>query len=85
MQETQVWSLDQEDPLEKGNATHSTIFAWEIPSTEEPGGLHPKDGEELGMTEHMFQPPYPFYHWVNPEHFPDSVQHSSYMLYKEIW
>ena len=46
----------------EGNATHSNIFAWEIPSTEEPGGLHPKDGEELGTTEHMFQPPYPFYH-----------------------
>ena len=46
----------------EGNATHSSIFAWEIPSTEEPGGLRPKEGEELGTTEHMFQPPYPFYH-----------------------
>ena len=39
MQETQVWSLGQEDPLEKGMAAHSIIFAWEIPWTEEPGGL----------------------------------------------
>ena len=39
MQETQVQSLDQEDPLEKGMATHSSILAWEIPWTEEPGGL----------------------------------------------
>ena len=39
MQETQVWSLDQEDPLEKGMATHSSILAWRIPWTEEPGGL----------------------------------------------
>ena len=39
MQDTWVRSLDQEDPLEKEMATHSSIFAWEIPSTEEPGGL----------------------------------------------
>ena len=39
MQETQVLSLGQEDPLEKGMATHSSIFAWRIPWTEEPGGL----------------------------------------------
>ena len=39
MQETQVRSLGQEDPLEKGIAPHSSIFAWRIPWTEEPGGL----------------------------------------------
>ena len=39
MQETWVQSLGQEDPLEKGMATHSSILAWEIPWTEEPGGL----------------------------------------------
>ena len=39
MQETQVRSLDQEDPLEKGMATHSSILAWRIPWTEKPGGL----------------------------------------------
>ena len=39
-QETQVWSLGQEDdPLEKGMATHSSILAWRIPWTVEPGGL----------------------------------------------
>ena len=38
--ETQVWSLGQEDPLEEGMVTHSSILAWEIPQTEEPGGLH---------------------------------------------
>ena len=37
--ETLVRSLGQEDPLEKEIATHSTILAWEIPWTEEPGGL----------------------------------------------
>ena len=39
MQKTQVWSLGQEDPLEKGMATHSNILAWRIPCTEEPGRL----------------------------------------------
>jgi len=37
MQETWVQSLGQEDPLEKGMATHSTILAWRIPWPEEPG------------------------------------------------
>ena len=40
-QETQVWSLGQEDPLEKEMAIHSSIFAWGIPWTEEPGRLQP--------------------------------------------
>ena len=39
MQEMQVPSLDQEDPLEKEMATHSSILAWELPWTGEPGGL----------------------------------------------
>ena len=39
MRETWVQSLDQEDPLEKEMATHSSILAWRIPWTEEPGGL----------------------------------------------
>ena len=40
MQETWVRSLGQEGPLEKGMATHSSILAWRIPWTEEPGRLH---------------------------------------------
>ena len=40
-QETRVQSLDWEDPLEEEMATHSSILAWEIPSTEEPVGLSP--------------------------------------------
>ena len=39
MQETWVLSLGQEDPLEKGMATHSSTRAWEVPWIEEPGGL----------------------------------------------
>ena len=40
MRKTWVWSLGWEGPLEKGKITHSSIFAWRIPWTEEPGGLH---------------------------------------------
>ena len=39
MRETWVPSLGREDPLEKGKATHSSVLAWRIPWTEEPGGL----------------------------------------------
>ena len=39
MQETGIQSLGWEDPLEEGMATHSSILAWRIPWTEEPGGL----------------------------------------------
>ena len=46
--ETQVWSLGQEDPLEKGMATHSSIPAWKIPWTEEPGGLQSMGSQRVG-------------------------------------
>ena len=41
MWETWVWSLGQEDPLEKAMAPHSSILSWKIPQMEEPGGLQP--------------------------------------------
>ena len=44
----QVWSLAQEDPLEKDMATHSSNFAWEIPWTEEPGGLQSMKMQRAG-------------------------------------
>ena len=50
MQETQVTSLGQEDPLEKEMATHSSILAWEIPWTEDPGGLQSLGSQESDMT-----------------------------------
>ena len=43
--------LDQEDPLEKEMATHSSILAWRIPWTEEPGGLCPWGHNQSDMTE----------------------------------
>ena len=46
--ETWVQSPDQEDPLEKGMATHSSILAWKIPWTEEPGGLGSTESQRVG-------------------------------------
>ena len=48
MQETQVPPLGQEDPLEKGMATHSSILAWRILWTEEPGGLQSMGSQRVG-------------------------------------
>ena len=48
MQEMQVQSLGQEDPLEKGLATHSSILAWRIPRAEEPGGLQSLESQRVG-------------------------------------
>ena len=54
MQETWVQSLGQEDPLKKEMATHSSILAWKIPWTEEPGGLYSPWGcKESEMTEYL--------------------------------
>ena len=50
MQETRVQSLGWKDPLEKGMATHSSILAWRIPWTEEPGGLHTVHGVTKSRT-----------------------------------
>ena len=50
MQETWVRSLGQEDPLEKGMATHFGILAWRIPWTEEPGGYSPQGHKESETT-----------------------------------
>ena len=48
MQETRVRSVGQEDPLVKGMATHSSILAWRIPQTEEPGRLQSMGSQEVG-------------------------------------
>ena len=47
MQETWVLSLDQEDPLEKGMATHSNILAWRIPWTQDPGRLQSMESQRV--------------------------------------
>ena len=48
MRKTWVRSLGREDPLEKEMATHSSILAWKIPWTEEPGGLQSKGSQRVG-------------------------------------
>ena len=48
LQETQVRSLSQEDPLEEGMATHSSIIAWRFPWTEEPGWLQFMGSQRVG-------------------------------------
>ena len=53
MWETWVQSLGWEDPLEEGMATHSSILAWRIPWTEEPGGLQSIGFKESDTTEQL--------------------------------
>ena len=65
MQKMQVWSLSQEDPMEKEMATHSIIFAWEIPpgkshGWEEPGRLQSMGSLRDWMTSLLL---FPFMHW----------------------
>ena len=52
-QETWVRSLDQEDPLEKGLATHSSILAWRIPWTEESGRLQSMGSQKVRHNYHF--------------------------------
>ena len=52
-QETQVWSLGQEEPLDEKMATHSNILAWKIPWTEEPGRLQSMGSWELDTAERL--------------------------------
>ena len=48
IQETQIWSLGQEDPLGEGMATNFSSLAWRIPCTEEPGGIRPIGSQSVG-------------------------------------
>ena len=48
VQETWVQSLGQGDPLEEEMATHSSLLAWKVPWTEEPGGLQPTESQGVG-------------------------------------
>ena len=60
MQETRVWFFSQEDPLEEGMATNSSILAWKIPWTEEPGGLQSMGSQRVRhnwTTKTHFFPP----------------------------
>ena len=56
IRETRVPSLGQEDPLEKGMATHSSILAWKIPWREEPGGLQSVGSQRVGHLGKQVSP-----------------------------
>ena len=64
MQETQVQFLGWEDPLEKEMATHSSILAWRISWTEEPGGLQFTGSQELDTTEQLNHHPH-YHRWYH--------------------
>ena len=51
MQEMLVWSVGQEDPLEEGMATRSSVLAWRTPWTEEPGGLWSIESQGVGRDQ----------------------------------
>ena len=51
-QETQVQYVGWKDPLEKEMTTHSSLLVWEIPWTEEPGGLRSRGSQQSDTTEH---------------------------------
>ena len=65
-QETWVWSLGCEDPLEEEKETHSSIHAWKIPGTEEPGGLQSIRLQKVGHdweTKHIKNAPSWLFHF----------------------
>ena len=64
MQDTWVWSMDWEDPLKKEMSTHSSILAWRIPGTEEPGGLQ---SMRLWDTNERLTFPLSLSFWVHPQ------------------
>ena len=66
MQETWVQSLGQENPLEKEMATHSSIFVWETPLTEEPGRLHSMGSQRVrhNLATEQRHPDLPILHLV---------------------
>ena len=53
VEKTQIQFLGREDPIEKGMVTHSSILAWRIPWTEEPGRLQSMGCKELDSTEQL--------------------------------
>ena len=67
MQETGLRSLYQEDLLEEEIATHSGILAWEIPWTEEPGGLQSMGPQRVGHTERLLLTPSLASQWLSGE------------------
>ena len=80
MQETQTWSLGQEDPLEKEMATHSGTLAWKIPWTEEPGRLQ---SMALQKVRHNWATSLSFF-LVFIHSWPPVPKDSEVSLYKQV-
>ena len=81
MQETQVWFLSQEDPLEKEMATHCSILAWEIPWTEKPGGLQSTGSEksQIRLNAHTVE-------WLNQiMKYDSALKRSELWSHEKIW
>ena len=68
MRETRVWSLGQEEPLVKELATHSSVLAWKIPWTEEPGRLQSMGSQRVG------------YDWATSPHLTSTTYQPTYLL-----
>ena len=92
-QETWVWSLGGEDPLEKEMATHSSILAWRIPWTEEPGGLQSMGSQRVGLDwvtdtftlthigeDHLFNSGY----WLKGVSLPETLTDTSRILFGQM-
>ena len=67
-QETWVQPLGQDDPLEEEMATHSSILAWRIPWTEQPGRLQSQGSQRVGHDWVTKQA------WIIFDHFPDNIK-----------
>ena len=75
IRETQVWSLGWEDPPEKGMATHSSILAWRIPWTEEPGRLQSMGSQRVGHN--WAANTFTFFHGINRYKLPRHMKQKS--------
>ena len=77
MQETHVQSLGQEDPLEKGIATHFSIHAWEIPWREEPGGLWSIGSQSQTQLKRFSTPTH-----IHAKHAANCLTYSPHLIHK---
>ena len=89
MQETQLQFLGQEHPLQKGMATHSSILAWRIPWTEEPGRLQSMGSQRVGHERLTPLLPVKLRMWKRAEHSWRSVSICARLVHKipvwELW
>ena len=76
MQETQVWSLGREDPLEEGMVIHSSILAWRIPWTQGPGGLQVAESDTTEEPDHAHTQVITEVPWKHPRSYqhPENTQ-----------